>query len=135
MEFNIKTRPVAKERPRFANGRVFTPKRTQDFENEVKKQIWQTKPEKFEAGTHLMVLIECHFKPTKKELEDNPNIINTPCTRYGDWDNMAKSICDAMNGMVYDDDKQIVIGTLCKMYSEEDAIKIMVKEIDNGKRE
>lgn len=33
-----------------------------------------------------------------------------------DWDNLAKSICDALNGVTYVDDSQIVGGTVRKFY-------------------
>lgn len=36
---------------------------------------------------------------------------------YGDFDNLAKAICDALNGIVYKDDSQIV---RCKIEKRQD---------------
>jgi Holliday junction resolvase RusA-like endonuclease len=32
----------------------------------------------------------------------------------GDWDNYGKNVCDALNGIAYDDDRQIVDGRVVK---------------------
>lgn len=39
-------------------------------------------------------------------------------TTKPDWDNIAKNICDALNGVVYPDDKAIVTGSVKKVYSD-----------------
>ena len=37
---------------------------------------------------------------------------------HADWDNFAKAVCDAMNGVIYLDDKYIIDGRLVKDYAE-----------------
>lgn len=39
-----------------------------------------------------------------------------------DWDNLAKSCCDAFNSIVWFDDKQIVKALICKEYGESPGI-------------
>ena len=51
-----------------------------------------------------------------------------PLTR-GDVDNYSKGILDALNGVVYPDDKQIVELTVKKFYSETDFVKVRIKEV------
>lgn len=34
---------------------------------------------------------------------------------HGDWDNYAKSICDGLNGIAYEDDRQIIDGRVRKI--------------------
>lgn len=38
---------------------------------------------------------------------------------YGDFDNLAKAVCDALNGVVYKDDSQIVKCTIEKRQDKE----------------
>jgi hypothetical protein len=49
-------------------------------------------------------------------------------TKKPDIDNIAKCFLDAMNGIVYLDDKQVVNLHLTKVYAETPAVEIMVKE-------
>ena len=47
-----------------------------------------------------------------------------------DLDNVYKSITDAMNGIVYLDDSQIVEAHIKKVYAEESGANIMVQETE-----
>jgi Holliday junction resolvase RusA-like endonuclease len=46
-----------------------------------------------------------------------------------DVDNCTKNIFDALNGIVYPDDKQIVELSVKKFYSETDFVKVRIEEI------
>jgi len=46
-----------------------------------------------------------------------------------DWDNYAK-VCDALNGVVWVDDKQVIGGRVEKFYSERPRLRIVVTEIE-----
>jgi Holliday junction resolvase RusA-like endonuclease len=45
-----------------------------------------------------------------------------------DWDNYAK-VCDALNAVVWIDDKQVIDGRVEKFYSERPRLRIVVTEI------
>lgn len=45
-----------------------------------------------------------------------------------DWDNCGKLVGDALNGVAYDDDKDIVMGTVYKMYSENPRTVVMIRD-------
>ena len=45
-----------------------------------------------------------------------------------DFDNFAKSCCDAMNGIVWRDDAQVVDGRCIKLYSARPALRVEVRE-------
>lgn len=46
-----------------------------------------------------------------------------------DWDNYAKAVCDAMNGVVYVDDKQIVDGRCVKQWAEPGEAGYIIVEV------
>lgn len=56
------------------------------------------------------------------------NAQNRP-TKKPDADNIAKTICDALNGVAYDDDKQIAWLSVYKQYSENESIYVTIEEI------
>ncbi len=43
-----------------------------------------------------------------------------PDKRRKDWDNLSKAICDALNGIVYKDDSQVVMATIEKAYEKDE---------------
>ena len=51
-----------------------------------------------------------------------------PVTRP-DWDNCCKQLCDGMNGIVYDDDSQIVTSVVNKRYANHDYVEVEIREI------
>lgn len=53
----------------------------------------------------------------------------------GDWDNYSKSICDALNGIAYIDDRQIMEGHCRKVLGvskKEERVEIELREIRPG---
>jgi len=49
-----------------------------------------------------------------------------------DVDNCTKNIFDALNGIVYPDDKQIVELSVVKYYSDTDFVKVIIKDLSNS---
>ena len=47
-----------------------------------------------------------------------------------DADNVAKIILDALNGVVYEDDKQVVGLLTLKRYSEEPRVEVIINEVE-----
>lgn len=45
-----------------------------------------------------------------------------------DWDNIAKGACDGMTGVVWEDDAPIVDGRVIKLYSDDPALRVEVRE-------
>ena len=46
-----------------------------------------------------------------------------------DFDNVVKAVCDALNGIAYDDDKQIVEARVMKFYSDNPRVEIAISDI------
>lgn len=50
-------------------------------------------------------------------------------TKKPDYDNLVKGVQDAMNGICYTDDCQIVDAVISKYYSENPRVEVMVEEL------
>ena len=131
MEFTILGIVVAKGRPRFTRqGHTYTPKKTKDYEKLVK--LTAMKHFKRPLTTPLRVEITvCKTPPkswSKKKKADAIAGVIKPTVRP-DVDNYAKSVLDGCEGVVFEDDKQIVELTVKKMYLEEDKVIFKIKEL------
>jgi Holliday junction resolvase RusA-like endonuclease len=101
-------RPKAKGRPRVTKtGHAYTPAVTREYENKLKSMY--TGP-LFEKGL-LSVKLRFTIEGTEIQIEPvmhNP-LVEGPLSKLtGDLDNYAKAVLDALNGVAYTDDKQIV---------------------------
>lgn len=132
VSFRIKGKIVPKGRPRFTRaGHAYTPQKTRDYEQLIKaaylSEIGNTK-----LNGALKVSIVANLGiPThisKKAREELLNAQNRP-TKKPDADNIAKTICDALNEVAYDDDKQIAWLSVYKQYSENESIYVTIEEI------
>ena len=52
-----------------------------------------------------------------------------PC-KAPDWDNIGKIVTDALNGLAYEDDKQIVDAHVIKLYSDQPRVEVELEEIE-----
>ena len=66
----------------------------------------------------------------KKRLERE----NTFCDNSSDIDNYIKAILDALNGVYFKDDKQVVEVFASKKYSNTPSISFKMMEIENDER-
>ena len=133
MEFKIPGKVQAKQRPRFYNGRVYTQKETIVYENLVKNvfkeyaEVYKWQPIEGAIRAEIKVFMKISKSDTKltkkRKLEGCVRPTVTP-----DTDNLAKSILDALNGLAYDDDKQVVELEVKKFYNEtEEAVVKLIK--------
>jgi len=83
---------------------VFTPQRTLEAEALIAEQYRALGGPYYEGP----VMIESKFEPTGIETTLTPLEDHTSKLR-GDTDNYLKLLCDALNGVAYPDDKQVMI--------------------------
>lgn len=129
LEFTVDGEPVGKGRPRFTrNGHAYTPEKTADYEQLVKLYFRNKYPDfkPFEKDIPLSVIIYAHF-PYPKNAGKIKRMYMIP-TKKPDSDNIAKIICDSLNGLAYHDDSQIVELTVHKKYSSSPCVKVFIKE-------
>ena len=97
--------PRAKQRPRtaFKNGnyRTFTPRETQQAEAHLAAQ-WVGPPTEGPIAV-VLVMTDTYIDVAIEACEEPTN----PKLRRGDIDNYCKLICDALNGVAWQDDRQI----------------------------
>jgi Holliday junction resolvase len=129
MEFKtlIEIDPVAKQRPRYAkNGIFYTPKETKTFEKEIKEHC-----KKFLNLNRLRCLLNAIFILCSKKSQ---TVKRHHHTVRPDIDNLLKSVLDGMNGIIYEDDCQIVILNAIKKYIDEgeSRIYIEIQDLEDG---
>jgi len=120
-----------KQRPRATRqGRVYTPKETVNAEAYVKMLATtsmrglQPFQGPLEATFNISVAIPKSFTRRDRELAMAGK--KWP-TSKPDIDNVVKLLCDAMNGICYDDDKQIVDLLVTKAYALHAETTVMIK--------
>lgn len=125
--------PVAKGRPKFTRqGFAYTPKKTRDYEKLVKTIALQHRPKELWLGPlFLSASFHCpipeSFSKKKKQLAIEGKL--RPASRP-DLSNYVKAVEDALNGVIYKDDSQIVDESLEKLYSSHPRVEIYIEEID-----
>jgi len=115
---DIRVKPKA--RPRFYRGIAITDSATREFESTVKRLFAGLCSEPFQ-GPLLVQFIAYMKRPKKTSFEYPPR---------GDVDNLFKSIADGANGVLWEDDSQIVRMTSEKRWAEEDGFWIKVSEME-----
>lgn len=135
-EFIIEGKCIAKQRPRMArNGHFYTPKKTHDYEKLVGfsyravpicRKKYYSKGIPVEVAVEIYQKIPSHFNKAKKQLALSKKIF--PMSKR-DIDNQLKSILDGLNGIAYDDDKQVVKVNVEKFYSDKEYAKVSIGEL------
>jgi Holliday junction resolvase RusA-like endonuclease len=111
LETALAWKPKVKDRPRWANGRMYTPKATQDAEKAIADQWRELELPTFDD------LLAVEFDFTNENifvrLFEAADYENRKLR--GDVDNYLKLAGDALNGVAYVDDRQIVRLTGAKL--------------------
>lgn len=125
-----------KQRPRATiiggHARVYSPKNNLYYENYI-KAMYQEKYPDFNFGNKpLAFTIRCYFK-ANQEMAKNTNettIGSLPCKTHKDLDNIAKTVMDALNGIAFNDDKQITELRAFKYYTlDSERIEVTIEDI------
>lgn len=122
--------PVAKGRPRFTRtGHAFTDKKTRDYEKTIREGYIGGK---FEGpiGVSLTFGMPIPKSTSKRNREKMIEKKLLPCVKIKDVDNCMKSVLDALNGIAYEDDSQIVYLMGRKVYAAEPHVYIKIWEFE-----
>lgn len=136
IEFTIYGEPVAQGRPRFARRGKFTqaydPPDSREYKKYVKLMASQNRPIKLiEGPVNLKLLI---YRPLLKSMSKKKKAAALTGTlrpiKKPDVDNVAKGIMDAMTGIIWQDDKQVVSLQVAKFYSDQPRVEVKVVPLD-----
>lgn len=138
IDMMIHIKPLPQPRPRFARRGNFvttydTPKiktYKKHIEISVRNEMASKKIRMTERP--LIINLTFTFAPPKSYPKYKVKEIMSGKMKYTknvDVDNLAKAVMDAINGVAYQDDRQVIELGVKKQYGEKDAIHINIKEV------
>lgn len=131
--FEIVGEPQGKGRPRFSTRggfvKTYTPEKTASYENFVKVcYLNKYKGQKLDGEIIAEIIayfsIPKSFSKKKRVQAIEGKIMPT---KKPDTDNIAKTILDSLNGIAFEDDKQVVALLVKKIYGEEAKVVVTLK--------
>ena len=130
--FIVPGTPVPKGRPRFTRrGRTYTPAKTKSYEEQIailgKMAMDGLEPLKTPVSVFVTVFFAVPASYSRKRREACLNG-SEPHIKRPDLDNVVKAITDGMNGVVYEDDAQIVRIVAKKDYCHYSMVEVLIKE-------
>lgn len=143
MQIIVKGIPVGKGRPRFSTRgsfvQAYTPKKTKDYEDLIRKTFTDSGLMPFAANVPLSINVLAVMpipKSTNKKNRQAMLDLEIMHMSKPDVDNILKCILDALNGYAYPDDKQIVDAGITKQYGEEPKVIVELHKYEwDGGRE
>ena len=135
--FAVPGDPQGKGRPRFTrSGHVYTDKKTKDYERTIRLCYKFNHSEVFEGP--VSVKITALFPIPKSERKSSKAEMAAghirPKTKP-DGDNIEKAVLDALNGVAYGDDRQVVSCTWEKWYGcDEQQVGLIVTISDEDRK-
>lgn len=111
VKFTVHGEIMGKPRPRFnKSGRVWTPSKFKDYEGRIAQAYEDAGGEKLEGTVAVKVRTFRAMPKTRPKRLKREEDVYKP-----DADNILKLVLDALNGVAYDDDKQVVRVICAKM--------------------
>ena len=126
IHFSIPGKAVGKGRPRFANGHAYTPETTKEYEDLVRAVFLAEHGKKVEGEAvfvEISVLTEPPKSISKKKREE---LLKGYPMKKPDLDNVAKIILDALNGVAWKDDAQVVDLKVNRRWAKEISERVMI---------
>ena len=136
VQYSVPGEPRGKGRPRFAKRgnfvKTYTDAKTASYEDQIRfyalKAMGDSKVIEGAVRVFVSIRMAVPKSYSQKRREACLNGSDKPLKKP-DWDNVAKSICDAMNGIIYVDDTQIVEAHVTKQYAEQSEVIVLVQEV------
>lgn len=133
ISFTVYGEPVPWKRPRF-NGKskhVFEDSKVKDYKAKVIEAFEESGGKVYEKDVPLRMSIRFYLSVPKSASERKKEnlIAKFFPTKRPDNDNLYKGIADALNGVAYYDDSQIVITHIHKLWSINPRAEITIGEV------
>ena len=108
--FQVTGEIKTKQRPRATvmggHAKVYTPQTTINYENYIKSEFLRQCPNTHFGDKPLLAVVYGYFTPNQELNKYEAHRV--ACMNPKDLDNIAKTVLDALNGIAYNDDRQIV---------------------------
>ena len=112
-------------------GQVYTPKATKQYESDIRQAFLRQGGESF-AGAPVMVEIEASYPmPKSWSKRKREETRGTYSDVKVDIDNLAKVIFDAGNGVIWDDDKAVVVLIASKRWADTGGVEITITDMSD----
>ena len=133
--FTVEGTPIGKGRPKFARRgnfvSTYTPTKTRDYETIIAEQARQamgsSEPLKTPVAAYIFITVPIPQSYSKKRRDACLGGFERPCKKP-DIDNIIKAFLDSMNGIIYDDDTQVISLHSHKTYGLVGMVEVLVKE-------
>lgn len=121
MRFTVDIEPIGKARPRFTrSGHAYTPQKTKDAEELIAAAYRAAGGRCIPKGVPVELEVLARF-PIPKSFSQKKRgaVLDSEIlpTKKPDADNILKLVADALNGVAYEDDAQVVRMEVCKEYT------------------
>ena len=127
VSFMVMGKPVGKQRPRTVRNKytgktiTYTPDATKLFESDVAKRYKKISNYVFKDGVAMSIFV--YVKRPKRLTYKYPTV-------KPDTDNIAKTILDGLNGVAYNDDKQVIKLFIEKFYDDDDCVVVNISDYE-----
>ena len=129
LDIVIPIEPQGKARPRFdsRSRRTYTPTKTIKYEWEIQKAFRERYPDMIPPSGDLKVQIAaCFSMPKSWSNKKKKEASLGHCRQKPDADNIATAVLDALNGLAYVDDAQVVELSVVKYWDYEPSVEVMI---------
>ena len=118
LKFTVPIEPLPQPRPRFSRFGVYEPKKITEYKKAIAAVVKSAMKDIEPMTGELSAVIRLYRKYKR-------------CSRrFGDFDNLAKAITDACNGIVFTDDSQIVRCSIEKFTDKEKPrVEVEIQEL------
>lgn len=115
------------------SGTTYTPRETKLHEQLIQWAYRKAGGHKFPEDSEIRITIIAVMgipKSTPKYKHADMLSGKIRPVKKPDWDNIGKLVCDALNGVAYDDDKCICGACVIKLYGEEPQTYVRLEDIN-----
>ena len=133
IKLNIPIKPTPHQSVRVTRtGHTYQPKKISDYKNDLKELVREQLPSGFcliEANTPIFITkLHYVFEYPKSFSKAKRDSITYKVTKPDLHDNLNKALFDALEGVVWERDQNVVsINNLCKIYGETNQIIIEIE--------
>ena len=136
--FTVPGKPVGKGRPRFSAAagyvKAYTPAKTANYENWVRLCYQEAYRDMPQLEGPVCMVLEAVFAPAKSWPKKRRALALSghlrPVTKP-DADNLIKAVADALNGIAYRDDVQVVSVACDKRYGETEGLTVTLRPLQS----